>query len=483
MSKLNFDNTYARLPSHWYQTVSVTPLKNTHLISFNAPLAQTLGLNPCEWAPSQLVDTFTTEQGPEGAEPLAMKYTGHQFGVYNPDLGDGRGILLGEHLDPSGNRWDLHLKGAGKTAFSRFADGRAVLRSSIREYLVSEAMFGLGIPTTRALAIFGSEEFTLRNGAEPCAQVLRVTPCHIRFGHFEYFYYSGQHEDLKQLADYVIDRYYPDAKQAKNPYLFMYQQVVERSAYLVAQWQSYGFVHAVMNTDNMSIHGITFAYGPYAFLDDFEPHYICNRSDHQGRYRFSQQPSIGLWNLNALAQAFRPFVTTEDITDALDTFEPILVEHYHHLMLKRFGLTETTDTALAMMTLFMKLLQSPKRDYHISFRQLAGHLDWDSLTLLRNEYVDIGLFDEWLAAFKAEVALQEIDFTTLQSRISLANPHTVLRNHHAQAVIEAAEQGDFSLFHAYLEILKNPFDATTKIDRFAAPPSIGDKGIALSCSS
>ena len=474
----------------------VTPIKPTviyqpHLQVINHRLWEALGL-PIQWQDN---DTFMQQLF--GADSLltqhsvAQKYGGHQFGHWNPQLGDGRGLLLCEIVDIHGQQQDLHLKGAGPTPYSRHADGRAVLRSTIREYLASEALFHLGIPTSRALCLISSNEPVYREQQEKAAMLIRTAPSHLRFGHFEYFYHDrepGVAADiatpkLQLLMDYTLAHHFPQYVDCQNPHLSMFTQIIADTARLIAHWQVAGFNHGVMNTDNMSIHGITFDYGPYAFFDDFEPHYVCNKSDHQGRYRFSQQPSIGLWNLNALAQAFRPFITTEDITDALDTFEPILVEHYHHLMLKRFGLTEPTDTALAMIALFMKLLQSPKRDYHISFRQLAGHLDWDSLTLLRNEYVDIGLFDEWLAAFKAEVALQKVDFTTLQSRISLANPHTVLRNHHAQAVIEAAEQGDFSLFHAYLDILKHPFDETTKIDRFAAPPSVGDKGIALSCSS
>ena len=480
MSKLNFDNSYARLPSHWYQSVSVTPLKNTHLISFNAPLAQALGLNPCEWAPSQLVETFTTEQGPEGAEPLAMKYTGHQFGVYNPDLGDGRGILLGEHLDPAGNRWDFHLKGAGKTAYSRFADGKAVLRSSIREYLVSEAMFGLGIPTTRALAIFGSEEFTLRNGAEPCAQVLRVTPCHIRFGHFEYFYYSGQHEDLKQLADYVIDRYYPDAKQAENPYLFMYQQVVERSAYLVAQWQSYGFVHAVMNTDNMSIIGETFDYGPFTFMDRYEPDHIANKNDDRGRYAFSNQPSIMQWNLAALAQALIPLIDKSDLEAQLDRFSTLYFDAYYTKLSQRLALPNPGVIHKALIDEMLALLEKQQGDLN---RFILALTDLEKGDALGAEEDSPESYSEWLSRF---YAVRHSEEEQLKSRLDYAktlNPVYILRNYMCEEAIRDAHQGDYQRVNHLLAMVREPTKYYAPLADYADAPPKWAEGIFLTCSS
>ena len=480
MSELNFDNSYARLPSHWYQSVSVTPLKNTHLISFNAPLAQRLGMNPCEWSPSLLVDTFTTEQGPEGAQPLAMKYTGHQFGVYNPDLGDGRGILLGEHLDPFGNRWDLHLKGAGKTAYSRFADGKAVLRSSIREYLVSEAMFGLGIPTTRALAMFGSEEFTLRNGAEPCAQVLRVTPCHIRFGHFEYFYYSGQHEDLKQLADYVVDRYYPEAKQAENPYLFMYQQVLERSAYLVAQWQSYGFVHAVMNTDNMSIIGETFDYGPFTFMDRYEPNHIANKNDDRGRYAFSNQPSIMQWNLAALAQALIPLIEKSDLEAQLERFSSLYFDAYYTKLSKRLALPNPGVTHKALIDEMLELLQRQRGDLN---RFILALMNLDKGDSLNDDLDNHKLYSEWLDHF---YRVRHSEEEQLKSRLDYAktlNPVYILRNYMCEEAIRDAHEGDYQRVNHLLAMVREPTKYYAPLAHYAEAPPKWAEGIFLTCSS
>ena len=507
-------HTYADALSELITPIKPTPVYQPQLQVINHDLWDAMGL-PQEW---QVNDTFMAllfDRDSTFTEySVAQKYGGHQFGQWNPQLGDGRGLLLTEVEALDGTRHDLHLKGAGPTPYSRHADGRAVLRSTIREYLASEALHHLHIPTSRALCLISSSEPVYRETLEKAALMIRTAPSHLRFGHFEYFYHDRESgsdpevatDKLNQLMQYALTEHFPEALASDNPHLSMLSSIVQDTARLIAKWQVYGFNHGVMNTDNMSIHGITFDYGPYAFFDDFEPHYVCNKSDHQGRYRFSQQPSIGLWNLNALAQAFRPFAKIEDITKVLDQYEPALVEHYHAMMLKRFGLSEVTDGALAMMALFMKLLQSGQgaqsgqthvqqldqpdeqatginRDYHISFRQLCGHTDWDEIAQLRDNYLDIALFDQWFAAYRTEAEAQNVAFVTMQTNMNLANPHTVLRNHHAQAVIEAAEQGDYSLFHAYLSALSDPFNEASKIERFAAPPVATDKGIALSCSS
>ena len=277
LENLNFDNSYTRLPEYFYQRVDPSPLEGTHLISVNPEVATLLDLDPDSLDSDELTRYFGGHATLPGGESIAMKYTGHQFGVYNPDLGDGRGLLLGEVVNASGERWDLHLKGAGRTAYSRFGDGRAVLRSSIREYLAGEAMHGLRIPTTRGLCLVGSEEQVFREQVESCAALLRVSHCHIRFGHFEHFFYRGRPSDLKLLADYCIDRYFPFAKERENPYQAMYEEIVTRTVRLVAFWQSYGFVHGVLNTDNMSILGEAFDYGPYTFMGPLSSH-TCEQS-------------------------------------------------------------------------------------------------------------------------------------------------------------------------------------------------------------
>ena len=509
MSQPRLLHTYADALSELLTPIKPTPVYQPQLQVINHDLWAALGL-PNAWHDN---DTFMRllfdRDSTLTQHSVAQKYGGHQFGQWNPQLGDGRGVLLSEVEALDGTRHDLHLKGAGPTPYSRHADGRAVLRSTIREYLASEALHHLGIPTSRALCLISSNEPVYRETQEKAALMIRTAPSHLRFGHFEYFYHDREAgsdpevapDKLEQLMQYALNEHFPEALQTDNPHLTMFTSIVKDTASLIAKWQVYGFNHGVMNTDNMSIHGITFDYGPYAFFDDFEPHYICNKSDHQGRYRFSQQPSIGLWDLNALAQAFRPFASIEDITSVLDQYESTLVNHYHELMIKRFGLGAVTDSALEMMALFMQLIQSMQasqsadeddsamsttgagRDYHNNFRQLCGHADWAEMAQLRDHYLDIALFDQWFAAYQAEAEAQQIAFTTMQANMTQANPHTVLRNHHAQAVIEAAEEGDYSLFHAYLSALCDPFNEESKIARFAAPPIATDKGIALSCSS
>mgnify|MGYP000120825335 CR=1 FL=1 len=491
MPPAQFVNTYADTLPDLVTAIKPTAVYRPQVQIINQALWHELGL-PTAWQDNDtLMGLLFNRDSELTKHSVAQKYGGHQFGQWNPQLGDGRGVLLTELITPDQQRIDLHLKGAGPTPYSRHADGRAVLRSTIREYLASEALYHIGIPTSRALCLISSAEPVYREQQESAALLIRTAPSHLRFGTFEYFYHdrpAGSSPDtapdkLIQLMNYTLNTHFPEALAADNPHLAMLTSVISTTAQLVAKWQVAGFNHGVMNTDNMSIHGITFDYGPFAFFDDFEPHYICNKSDHQGRYRFSQQPSIGLWNLNALAQAFRPFVDVASLTDALDQYESILITQYHQLMVSRFGLNDVTDSALAMVAMFMELLQNPARDYHHSFRQLCGHSDWQSIKALRAEYVDITLFDQWVAAWESEVEAQQIDFATLQARLSGTNPHTVLRNHHAQAVIEAAQDGDYSLFNAYLSALSDPYNEQSKIERFASAPVAQDKGIALSCSS
>lgn len=477
----NFDNSYATLPDHWFEKSKPTPLKDTHLISFNAPLAQQLGLNPCDWTPSKLVSAFTSDSLLEGLDPLAMKYTGHQFGVYNPDLGDGRGLLLGEHLSPDGQRWDLHLKGAGQTRYSRFADGRAVLRSSIREYLVSEAMHGLGIPTTRALAIFGSEQYTMRNGAEPCAMVLRVTPCHIRFGHFEYFYYSRQHDDLQLLADYVIERYYPEYQQAPNPYLAMYQEVVKRSANLVALWQSYGFVHGVMNTDNMSIIGETFDYGPFTFMDRYEPDHIANKNDHQGRYAFSNQPSMMQWNLAALAQSLLPLIPKEELEKVLEGYAELYFNAFYAQMRARLALPGSGLEHRELIEQFLNLLAELGGDLNRAIRLLVEDQPLgDAIGILEG---DSDAFSDWLVRYQEA---KESEPSNLNSRVETAkskNPVYTLRNYMCQEAIRDAQDGDYRQVNDLLALVREPTKLSKSMAEYAGTPPDWAAGIMLTCSS
>lgn len=481
---LNFDNSYARLPKHWFQRVDPSPLKDTLLISFNAPLAQQLGLEPSEWSASRLIETFSGEKLPEGAEPLAMKYTGHQFGSYNSELGDGRGLLLGEHLAPDGQRWDLHLKGAGKTAYSRFGDGRAVLRSSIREYLVSEAMYGLGIPTTRALCLLGSDQRTMRNGLERCALVLRATPCHIRFGHFEYFYYSGQHDDLKILADYVISRYYSEFKDTEQPYLALYREVVKRSADLVALWQAYGFVHGVMNTDNMSIIGETFDYGPFTFMDRYEPDHVANKNDERGRYAFRNQPSMMQWNLAALAQSMLPLVERDALETELENFGHIFHQTYYNTLAKRLGFDFYEAPDKAIIDRMLKLLESGRGDLNRFLfwlmHQSSSDVSLDESAGTSAEMPD--LVHQLIARRSRNGSKGDWD-TMRKADCRQLNPVYILRNYMAEEAIRDADSGDFERINDLLRLLRNPHQVYTPLASYAGTPPDWSAAIGLTCSS
>ena len=309
LDTLSFDNSYARLPEAFYAKLNPTPFGSPpYLVHANRAAADLIDLDPEQTARPEFAGLFGGSMLAPGMEPLAMLYSGHQFGVYVPQLGDGRAILLGEVKNDRGERWDLHLKGAGMTPFSRDGDGRAVLRSTIREYLCSEAMHRLGIPTTRALCIVGSDEKVYREQIETAATLVRMAPTHVRFGTFEIFYYRQQHEHLKVLADYVIDQFFAHLREADDKYARFFTEVVERTAKLIAQWQAVGWAHGVMNTDNMSILGITLDYGPFGFMDDYDAGFICNHSDHNGRYAFNQQPYIGLVESQLSRASDAPFV-------------------------------------------------------------------------------------------------------------------------------------------------------------------------------
>ncbi len=485
LEQLNFDNSYARLPEHWFQCKGVQPLKASHLIAFSPDVARWLDLDPCSISPDEMVQRCTGDKPWPGIEPLAMKYTGHQFGIYNPELGDGRGLLLGEVVNAKGARYDLHLKGAGQTAFSRFGDGRAVLRSSIREYLAGEAMAGLGIPTTRALCLLGSEQHTMRNGMEPCAMLLRVTPCHIRFGHFEYFFYSGQHDDLRRLADYCLERYFPQLQAAEQPYLAMYREVLERTAGLVAAWQAYGFVHGVLNTDNMSLIGETFDYGPYTFLDHYEPDHVANKNDHEARYAFRKQPSIMLWNMAALAQAMLPLVERAELEVELDRFEGLYQAAYLERMKARLGLQGVDANDQALVDQLLAIWTEQRIDHNRFLRALAEwqpgiEAPWQAvLAFCSNPEA----MSAWLERYALRVEQEAASVPIRRQQMRSVNPRFILRNYMAEEVIREAHQGDYRPMHDLLPLLRHPGDVHPGFERFAGPRPEWAESIYLTCSS
>ena len=486
LETLAFDNTYARLPEAFYAKLNPTPFSEPlYLVSFNPAAAELIDLDPNETKRPEFAGVFGGSLLVPGMEPLAMLYSGHQFGVYVPQLGDGRAILLGEVRNERGEKWDLQLKGAGLTPFSRDGDGRAVLRSTIREYLCCEAMHGLGIPTTRALCIVGSEEKVYREQVETGAMLVRMAHSHVRFGTFEIFYYRKQYEHLKILADYVIQQHFPHLALAGDKYARLFDEVVERTAKLIAQWQAVGWAHGVMNTDNMSILGSTLDYGPFGFMDDYDPGFICNHSDHNGRYAFNQQPFIGLWNLSCLAQALLPLVAKEELKAALDRYTPIHQEYYLELMRLKLGLEGARPEDESLVNDLLAFMAQSQADYTNVFRALG---DFHSVPGEQNEglrdfFVDRGMFDGWAAQYRARLREQTSTDAERRERMNRVNPKYVLRNYLVQTAIEKAQQKDFSEIERLLILLQHPYSDQPGMDAYAAPPPNWGKHLPVSCSS
>ena len=475
---------YARLP-FLANLVTPSPLKSAELVALSPTCMQLLGLDE---------DSLKTEQWRQllAGVPVdehqyfAQVYAGHQFGHFVPQLGDGRAMSIGE-LTNAGSRYELQLKGAGLTPYSRMGDGRAVLRSSIREFLASEAMAGLNIPTTRALSLVTSEEPVYRESIETGAIVARVSESFIRFGHFEYWFHQNKKDELNELATYCIEQLFPECQDTDNPKLALLEAVVDNTARLIAKWQAQGFAHGVMNTDNMSILGLTIDYGPFAFLDDYIPSFICNHSDSSGRYAFDQQPSIGLWNLNAFALTFSHWLSTEEITKALKRYEPTLVEHYLALMKNKLGFCQWGDAEHQLMAQWLDLLAKESADYTLAFRnlQLVDVNDEDNkhcqpLLML---FSDQALIVKWLDEYKSLLKQQPQTSTERIARQNQHNAKFVLRNYLAQQAIELAEQGDFTMVNDLMTVLSTPYEEHSEFEQFSQAAPDWGKELCISCSS
>lgn len=486
LEQLFFDNTYSRLPESFYSKLNPTPFENPpYLVHANRAAAELIDLDSDQVTRPEFAGVFGGSLLVPGMDPLAMLYSGHQFGVYVPQLGDGRAILLGEAKNERGERWDLHLKGAGVTPFSRDGDGRAVLRSTIREYLCSEAMHGLGIPTTRALCIVGSDHKVYREQIETGAMLVRMAPSHVRFGTFEIFYYREQHEHLKVLADYVIDQHFNHLREAPDKYARFFATVVERTAKLIAQWQTVGWAHGVMNTDNMSILGLTLDYGPFGFMDDYDAGFICNHSDHNGRYAFNQQPYIGLWNLSRLAQALLPLAGKEALKAALDSYTPIFEQQYRTLMRAKLGLETAQAEDEGLIAELLSLMAQSHADYTILFRSLSQFSTEAGAAnqTLRDFFLDRPAFDAWAHRYARRLQAEHSVDRYRQEKMNRVNPKFVLRNYLAQQAIEKAQHKDFSEIDRLLTLLQNPYSDQPAMDAYAAPPPNWGKHLSVSCSS
>lgn len=484
LDELTFDNRFARLGDAFSAHVLPEPIDNPRLVVASPAALALLDLDAASADTAEFAQLFGGHKLWADAEPRAMVYSGHQFGGYTPQLGDGRGLLLGEVYNNAGEHWDLHLKGAGQTPFSRMGDGRAVLRSSIREFLASEALFALNIPSSRAACVIGSDTPVWREKQERAAMVLRLAPSHIRFGHFEYFYYTKRPEQQKQLGEHVLAMHFPECLEQPEPYLAMFREIVERNAELIAKWQAYGFCHGVMNTDNMSILGITFDFGPFAFLDDFDAHFICNHSDDQGRYSFSNQVPVGQWNLSALAQALTPFISVEALRETLGLYLPLFQAHYLDLMRRRFGFTTAEDDDQQLLENLLQLMQNSGVDYTLFFRRLGEESAEQAIARLRDDFVDIKGFDAWGERYVARVGRDgNADQAQRRARMHAVNPLYILRNYLAQKAIDAAEQGDYAEVRRLHAVLSKPFEEQQGMESYAERPPEWGKHLEISCSS
>ncbi|MBT3921958.1 MAG: YdiU family protein [Nitrospina sp.] len=453
---LNFRNRFTELGPEFYQAKSPDPVTDPYLIDFSPSAAQLIDLAPDEEENKDFLDRFSGNCPLEGAQPLAMAYSGHQFGSYNPRLGDGRGLLLGEVQNQKQEIWDIHLKGAGPTRFARGFDGRATLQSSIREHLASEALNGLGIPTTRSLAIIGIRELIYRQRPELAAILVRLADSHIRFGSFEFFHYTGQAQNVKRLLEFAIESYYPDIAQESDRYRIFFQRTVQRTAKLIAKWQSVGFIHGVMNTDNMCITGTTFDYGPYGFMDRFVASHTPNHSDTHGRYAYSQQSEIGFWNLNKLAETLVPLVGAENLEEEMKQYQPTFNRFYREEMGDKLGLAILDSEFTQLVQKMFHLLQDLQLDYTNFFRFLA---DYPGTSRSQNNELRSWL-NQYLELAKREGISQEERKVEMDS----VNPKFILRNHLIQSALDKAlKESDFSEIKRLRIILENPYQTQPEI--------------------
>jgi hypothetical protein len=487
LESLRLGPGYSALGERFVELRDPTPLPAPYLIAFNPEVAALLDFDPREVARPEFLRLIAGNARFGPVPSFAAVYAGHQFGSYVPQLGDGRAITLGEIENAAGARYEWQLKGAGMTAFSRFGDGRAVLRSTIREYLASEALHHLGIPTTRALAIAGSDEPVYREAPESAAVLSRIAPSHVRFGSFEFFHYRGRFAEVKELADYTIARFYPAllAESETDRYASLLREVVERTARLVAAWQAVGFEHGVLNTDNMSILGLTLDYGPYGFAEAYDPHFICNHSDDMGRYAFDRQPGIGLWNCRALAAALGSLVPKERADELLAAYEPAYRDGYLALLRAKLGLREALEGDATLIEDLFEVMEGAHADFTNFFRALSR------LSVASTPYDDVvaGFFPnraewyEWQQRYRDRLAAESAEDGPRNDAMLRVNPHYVLRNHLAQAAIEAAQQRDYSELERLHGVLRAPFDERPGFEAYASAPPIGTAAIVVSCSS
>jgi serine/tyrosine/threonine adenylyltransferase len=487
--RLGFQHSYCTLPGRFYARVAPTAVADPKLLVFNAPLAEELGLDPGV-IEAEAASMLSGNRLPEDAEPIAMAYAGHQFGVFVPSLGDGRAILLGELRGRDGRLFDLQLKGAGLTPFSRNGDGRAVVGPMLREYLISEAMHALGVPTSRSLAVVTTGETVFREGALPGAVLTRVAASHIRVGTFQYFSARGDSQALRQLLDYVIARHYPATRESAVPALAVLEEVAHRQAKLIADWMGLGFIHGVMNTDNMAISGETIDYGPCAFMDDYDPRTVFSSIDHQGRYAYANQPVIAQWNLVRFAEALLPLIDADSekaVSLAKDVLEPFISHfdaHFLAAMTRKLGLSSAMEGDVELIRRLFATMQHSQADFTLTFRRLATAAeDPGNEAPLRELFNESGELDAWLPQWRQRLTSDPQTTPERAQNMRAANPAFIPRNYRVQAALDAAEAGDYQPFRRLLAILQRPYDEQPESGEYARPPQPSERVLQTFCGT
>jgi uncharacterized protein YdiU (UPF0061 family) len=488
---VSFDNSYAHLPERFYARLDPTPTAQPRLIKFNSALAAELGLDVSGVSADTLAQLFSGNLRLQGAEPLAMAYAGHQFGHFVPQLGDGRAILLGEVRDVAGVRRDIQLKGSGRTPFSRDGDGRAAVGPVLREYVVSEAMHALGVPTTRALAIVATGESVYRERRLPGAILTRVAASHVRVGTFQFFAARGDVEAIKELADFVIERHYPDIREVEAPYLALFRAVAEGQARLIACWMHVGFIHGVMNTDNTSVSGETIDFGPCAFMDAYDPAAVFSSIDTAGRYAYANQPHIAHWNLARFAETLLPLLdpvlerAIELANEALLAFWPRFEQHWLSGMRRKLGLFTTEDEDAQLVRGLLEAMHRQQADFTLTFRKLcdaAGGQQFDAG--VRALFANAAAYDEWVTMWRSRLARELLPASVRAESMRHANPAFIPRNHRLEQAIQAAvEHEDFTLFADLLRILSRPYEDQEGFEAYATEPRASERVLQTFCGT
>ncbi len=489
-----FDNTFARLPEHFYARLDPTPVEAPRIVKVNVELARELGLDADALTSEHGVAILAGNRVADGAEPIALAYAGHQFGYFVPQLGDGRANLLGELVSRDGQRYDVQLKGSGRTPFSRGGDGRAALGPVLREYIVSEAMAALGVPTTRALAAVTTGEQVLRDTVLPGAVLTRVAASHLRVGTFQYFAVRGDVEGLRMLADYAITRHDPDAARAKEPYRAMLEGVIARQARLIAQWMLLGFIHGVMNTDNTSISGETIDYGPCAFLEEYDPAKVYSSIDHDGRYAYGNQPRVALWNLARLAESLLPILAQESgseeaglvaANEALSAFEPRFEAAHIAGLRRKLGLVVEREGDAALAENLLQCMAANRADFTLTFRRLcdaAAGLEGDAR--VRALFDDPAAYDGWAAGWRRRLEEEFADGQARTAAMRRMNPAFIPRNHLLEAALDAANlRQDFQPFEDLLAVISRPYDERPELERYATPARPEERVLQTFCGT